>query len=303
MLTDFKLMFPDPRPQRSPSRTLFFAIAVLLAWSLHPAAQLRPQPVGELPGQTSLSLLLRKLGSIGTFMQTDAHPDDEDNGLLAMLGQGQGMRTVLVTATRGEGGTDDPEAYPPELLARIRSRELAESLRVVGIAEHRWLRTPHPLVDGRLADVPVEDGVGAVARLLIDVRPDLVVTFGPDGLTGHADHRTISGWVTRAWERTGAHGDLWYAALPPDFLDRWGELCAEHGVWMDGGPPEPVEPRNLVHVHTCAGPLMDRKYAALLAQRSQVEGLLHALTPERYRTFLAEECFRPGPAPRPMEAM
>ena len=41
---------------------------------------------------------------------------------------------------------------------------------------------------------------------------------------------------------------------------------------MDGGPPEPVEPRSLVHVHTCAGSLMDRKYAALAAHASQTRG-------------------------------
>lgn len=235
----------------------------------------------------------RPAGPQPTVLGVWAHPDDEAYlaaGLLASAVDA-GWRVVVATATRGEGGTDDPEAYPPELLARIRSDELAESLRVVGIAEHRWLRTPHPLVDGRLADVPVEDGVGAVARLLSDVRPDLVVTFGPDGLTGHADHRTISSWVTGAWERTGAHADLWYAALPPDFLDRWGELCAEHGVWMDGGPPEPVEPRSLVHVHTCAGPLMDRKFAALAAHASQTAGLIGRVGERRYRDWWSTEAF------------
>jgi LmbE family N-acetylglucosaminyl deacetylase len=164
------------------------------------------------------------------------------------------------------------------------------------VAEHRWLRTAHPLVDGRLADVPERDGVGAVAQLLADVRPDLVVTFGPDGLTGHSDHRTISRWVTRAWERTGESAALWYAALTPDFLDRWGGLCDEHSVWMDGGPPEPVDPRDLVHVQVCAGPLLERKYAALAAHTSQTADLIARVGEQRYREWWSTEAFVAAPA-------
>src|SRR5436309_15895686 len=74
------------------------------AWGTRAFAQLRVAPVGERPDAQSLDLLLRKLASTGTFMETDAHPDDEDNALLAQLGFGQGMRVALVTATRGDGG-------------------------------------------------------------------------------------------------------------------------------------------------------------------------------------------------------
>ncbi|HEY3885965.1 MAG TPA: hypothetical protein VGL62_12195, partial [Vicinamibacterales bacterium] len=80
---------------------------LLLAATAMLSAQLRVSPVGERPDAATLDLLLRKLSSSGTFMQTDAHPDDEDNGLLATLGWGQGMRTTLVTATRGDGGQNE----------------------------------------------------------------------------------------------------------------------------------------------------------------------------------------------------
>ena len=105
---------------------------VLVALFVVPVStQLRPQPVGELPGEVSLQLMLRKLASIGTFMQTDAHPDDEDNGLLAMLGHGQGMRTVLVTATRGERGkAGNPPVCAPAQLAGCREAELREAVRL-----------------------------------------------------------------------------------------------------------------------------------------------------------------------------
>jgi len=245
---------------------------------------------------------LRTVGGPGrpvpTLLGVWAHPDDEaylSAGLLASAVDA-GWRVVVATATRGEIGTDDPEACPPDLLAGIRASELADSLRVVGVTEHRWLRTAHPLVDGRLAGVPEEDGVGAVTRLITDVRPDLVVTFGPDGVTGHSDHRTISRWTTCAWERTGGAATLWYAALTPDFLDRWGTLCTEHRVWMDGGPPEPVDPGDLAHVQICAGPLMDRKYAALAAHSSQTAELIARVGEQRYREWWSTEAFVSAPA-------
>src|SRR5213596_784159 len=75
---------------RSTRSLLTLALVALLVGIA--SAQLRVAPVGERPGAISLELMLRKLGSTGTFMQTDAHPDDEDNALLAMLSHGQGMR-------------------------------------------------------------------------------------------------------------------------------------------------------------------------------------------------------------------
>ena len=67
-----------------PFRALAPACLLLLLSSSLPA-QLRVKPIGELPDEAALRLMLRKLASTGTFMETTAHPDDEDNGLLAMM--------------------------------------------------------------------------------------------------------------------------------------------------------------------------------------------------------------------------
>jgi LmbE family N-acetylglucosaminyl deacetylase len=202
-----------------------------------------------------------------------------------------GARVVVATATRGESGTDDAHALPPERLAALREAELTEGLGLLGVSEHRWLRGRHPLVDGCLPALPREEGVGMMAGLLTDVRPDLVVTFGPDGLTGHDDHRTISDWVTAAWQRTGMRSRLWYAALTREFVDRWGDLCAEFGVWMDGGPAEPVDEGDTVHLQTCAGTMLDRKFAALRAHTSQTAGLIDRVGEHCYRQWWCTEAF------------
>jgi LmbE family N-acetylglucosaminyl deacetylase len=226
----------------------------------------------------------------GTVLGVWAHPDDEaylSAGFMATAADA-GARVVVATATRGEGGGEDAGAA--ERLAALRERELAESLQAIGVREHRWLQGARPLVDGGLARVPHEEGVGLVADLLADVRPDVVLTFGPDGLTGHADHRAVSAWVTAAWRRAGAGPRLWYAAVTRDFLERWGKLSAALGVWMTG-PPEPVDRRAAVHVQDFTGAVLERKIAALRAHRSQTAGLIDRVGAARYRQWWRTEAF------------
>ena len=123
-----------------PRRRFTAAIAAIAAlFVIHPHAQLRVTPVAERPGTAALELALRKLASSGTFMQTDAHPDDEDNALLAMLGEGQGMRATLITATRGDGGQNEigPELF--QALGVLRTEEL--------LAVHRFDGSPEEVCD------------------------------------------------------------------------------------------------------------------------------------------------------------
>src|SRR5438105_7160271 len=91
-----------------------------------PQAQMRVTPLDMPQGHTALGLSLRHLGNVGIVMEATAHPDDEDNGLLVMLNRGQGFRTTLVTATRGNGGQNEigPEIF--EGLGVLRTEELAE---------------------------------------------------------------------------------------------------------------------------------------------------------------------------------
>src|SRR4029453_4728408 len=104
-------------------RTVIPALAFLLLTTPLPA-QLRFKPVGRPAGGRAPRLLPRKLASTGTFMETTAHPDDEDNALLALMSHGRGMRTTLVTATRGDGGQNEigPEIF--QALGVLRTEEL-----------------------------------------------------------------------------------------------------------------------------------------------------------------------------------
>jgi len=68
------------------------------------AAQLRVRPVDLEDGSIALGLMLRQLENTAVFMQATAHPDDENNALHVYLNRGRGARTILATATRGDGG-------------------------------------------------------------------------------------------------------------------------------------------------------------------------------------------------------
>ncbi|MGC4110116.1 MAG: PIG-L family deacetylase [Nocardioides sp.] len=227
------------------------------------------------------------LPAIGTLLGVWAHPDDEaylSSGLMARVRQ-RGGRVVVVTATRGEHGTDDPVRWPPERLGPLREAELAASLGEVGVREHRWLGHR----DGELDRLTVGDGAAELVPLIEDLRPDVIVTFGPDGMTGHADHRAVSAWVTEAWRRTGQPGDLWYATHTPEFHRTWGELNESVGLWMDTPPSTPAG--DLAASVRLTGSLLARKHRALRAHASQTHALEQLVGVDRYREWFATESF------------
>ena len=109
---------PKPNP-RSLAAIAVTALALALTAPAH--TQYRVQPVAERPNHAALGLALRQLSTVGTLMMTTAHPDDENNALLARYRYQHGMRTALVSATRGNGGQNEigPEIF--ESLAVLRT--------------------------------------------------------------------------------------------------------------------------------------------------------------------------------------
>jgi len=230
---------------------------------------------------------MRTLDDGLTLLGVWAHPDDEAYCSSGLMGEVRdaGGRVVVVTATRGEHGTSDPESWPPDVLGPLRERELRASLAEVGVHEHRWL----PYRDGELADVPLDRGVADLVPVIESVQPDLVVTFGAEGMTGHSDHRAISTWTTEAWRRTGRRGALWYATLTPGFHEEWGELNERVGLWTSE-PPVTAVPDLAAQVLMSGAPL-ERKHRALRAHASQTRVLEDLVGASTYRRWWSSEYF------------
>ncbi len=226
---------------------------------------------------------------LGTILSIWAHPDDETylaGGLMAAAAD-RGQRVVCVSVTAGEHGTSDAESWPPSRLGPVRRREAAVAMAVLGISEHCLLGMP----DGGLAAIDDEIGTARIARLLDDVRPDTILTFGPDGMTYHPDHIAVHRWVTRAWEQRRRRPRLLYAAPTATHLARFGDLYEAWDMYMTEERPVGVAEEALaVHVEL-AGAALDRKLAALLAMPSQTGDLVRTIGLPTYASQVAEEAF------------
>lgn len=227
-------------------------------------------------------------GSRPTLLGVWAHPDDEaylSAGLMAEF-VGNGGRVAIVTATRGEAGTDDPARWPPMRLAARRQRELHDSLAVLGVDNVHILGFP----DGGCHHF---DGTRAIANHIRWIRPDVIVTFGPDGLTGHTDHRAVSRWATDARNLVRPEADLWYSTVTAEFHDTWGPVNEQAQFFYPDQPDTPRTPiTDLVHHGSLSDDLLDLKFAALAAHRTQTGALIDRIGADRYREWWRTEAFR-----------
>lgn len=137
-----------------------------------------------------------------------AHPDDESigNGATMAKYSAEGAHVTLVTCTLGEEG----EVIPPGLahlaadrddtLGQHRIGELAAAMRELGVTDHRFLGGPGRFRDSGMMGVPqnerpgslwqtaVADAAPYLVEIIREVRPQVLVTYDPDGGYGHPDH-------------------------------------------------------------------------------------------------------------------
>lgn len=153
------------------------------------------------PRLVRLHRKLSALKSTVTVMHTGAHPDDEQNGLLAYFRMELGMRIIIACSTRGEGGQN---ALGPERLGAlgvIRSRELEEAARVID-ADIAWLgHGPADLIHdfgfskdgdqtfGRWGQQRI---VERLVRAYRKERPDIVIPTFLDVPGQHGHHRAMT---------------------------------------------------------------------------------------------------------------
>lgn len=154
------------------------------------------------------------------LMAVLAHPDDESAGMGGTLARyaAEGIETTVVCATRGERGWNGPEAEFPGLqaLGAIREAELRRAARILGVKRLEFL----DYLDGDLDQADPIEAAAKIVHLIRQVRPQVVVTFPPDGIYGHPDHIAISQFTAAALVRAAesAAGD---GGLPPHRVDKF----------------------------------------------------------------------------------
>ncbi|KEF33840.1 MULTISPECIES: PIG-L deacetylase family protein [Deinococcus] len=147
------------------------------------------------------------------------HPDDEVYGAAGTLMDflEEGHPCGLVTLTRGEAGRTLGLAAGPEELARMRAAELRACLDEIGLTTHPGsVHEGHAFPDKALQGQPLGTLVEVAREALTRLRPEIVLTFPPNGSNGHPDHVTTHRAVRAAWESLppGERPRLWYYASP-----------------------------------------------------------------------------------------
>ena len=230
------------------------------------AAQLRVRPVSDEDGRVALGLLLRKLGTTGTIMMATAHPDDENNGLLALAGYARGYRTILVSATRGEGGQNEIGSELFDSLAVLRTEELLAAHRFDG-AEQYFTRAVDFGYSFSIEETydkwGREEIVGDFVRLIRMHRPDVILGLRPDGSGGGQHHQASARLAHEAFR--AAADDQEYPEQLAAGLRSWQVeklyFMAGFGFRNERPPPAGAD---IVPVDLgCYDPLLGRTYAEL----------------------------------------
>lgn len=241
---------------------------------------------------------------VGVF----AHPDDDAwsiGGLLA-LHAGRMDVTIVLCTSGGNGPIWEPVATR-DTLARVREEEEARWCRVIGIPDARveFLR----YTDWHLPKVPFDEVVGRVEAILRREQPHVVVTFGPDGLTGHHDHVRAGEAAGAAFHRArrgpGSASDaftrLYHVALRRSSMVRFYDAVRDRGLPL-GSEDDPLNPRGVpderIAIDVDVGPVYERKLEAIRMHRSQV-GELDRIPPDLQPLILGHECLTQAWPPWP----
>ncbi|MBC9785728.1 PIG-L family deacetylase [Heliobacterium chlorum] len=162
-----------------------------------------------------------------------AHPDDESfciGGTLAKYAD-EGVQTTLICATRGEAGKcGEPPLCRQEELGAFREAELRQAAQILKINQLHFL----PFRDKELAEADEAVILPMLVKHIRTTRPQVVTTFGPDGLTCHRDHVAISHFATRAYHLAADRSaypelgepwqgaQLYYTGMPCSYVDAFG---------------------------------------------------------------------------------
>ncbi len=170
--------------------TVGLLLAVLASVAPFLTAQ---EPVPEDRGAAGLWRALLKLRTTATVLHIVAHPDDEDAGLLTLLARGQGVRTIVLSLTRGEGGANVISGDFFDALGVLRTLEFSEACRRYG-AELFFTRAVDygysKSLEEAQAKWPMDEVLRDAVRVVRRERPDVIVSrFRGDARDGHGQHQ------------------------------------------------------------------------------------------------------------------
>jgi LmbE family N-acetylglucosaminyl deacetylase len=244
------------------------------------------------------------------LMAVLAHPDDESFGVGGTLAKyaAEGVDVSVVTATRGDRGRfrghrPGDDGHPgAAALAQIREAELRAAGAVLGLRDVRVLGFHDQELDG----AEPREAVGLIVRELRSIRPDVVVTFGPDGAYGHPDHIAISQLATAATVAAAnaafpsdggaphAVSKLYYIAWPQSAWTAYETALTRLSSRVDGIERHPNPwPDWAITTLVDARSVWPMVWKAVSCHESQIAGYGRAkeLTPEQHQELWGVQSF------------
>ncbi len=265
------------------------------------------------------------------LLAVHAHPDDETlttGGTLARYARDDDTSVTLVTCTAGQRG----EVIPPALrhltgdaLGRHRVAELQQAAQALGVTDHRLLADGRWVDSGMVWVAPgiagpapdsgadafaradVEEAAAALAEIVREVCPQVVLTYDPEGGYRHPDHVQTHRVTMRAVELAAQDGaavapQVLWVRVPRSWAERERREASDRPSTMtarrtdDPFPPAVVDD-DQIDVVLDVSSVLDVKLAALRAHETQVrvEGRWFALSDDVAQQVRAREAFQWAP--------
>jgi N-acetyl-1-D-myo-inositol-2-amino-2-deoxy-alpha-D-glucopyranoside deacetylase len=255
-----------------------------------------------------------------SLMAIYAHPDDEAFGTGGTIARyaSEGVKVYLVSATRGEvGEISDPSLATPETLGCVREDELRCAAETMGVTQLVFLDyrdsgmagTPENQDPRAFVNAQAEEVVPLLVSLIRSVRPEVIVTFEPNGGYGHPDHIAIHKHTVAAFRAAadptcspelGAPWQakrLFYTAIPHSFFEDMRQQMTDLGLdtqdLVNLDDPSLRWPDEAINVHLDVSHSVELKWQALQCHRTQFGpgNLFRRLPEERVKKLMSKEYF------------
>ncbi len=218
-----------------------------------------------------------------------AHPDDEAvliGGTLAKYAH-EGVAVYLISATRGESTKVEDDLISPQVLGDICEQELRAAAAILGVKQVRFL-------GGDGDQLPIGDSADLqekIVRAIRELKPQVVITFGPEGIYGHPDHVALHELTSAAFLfardpdkysdhikeglQTFTPQKLYYSVMPQGLYREMVRHASEQGDSFSF-PIEVDEnligtPDDLVTAVIDVNPFVETKLRAIECHRTEVE--------------------------------
>ena len=227
-----------------------------------------------------------------TLMAVHAHPDDESSstgGVLARYSD-EGVQTIVVTCTNGEFG-DGPAGVKPggdghdtAMVAQTRLAELRQACKYLGVTDletlgyhdsgmPEWEYRNQPEA---FCNISLDEIAGKIGDLIERYRPQVVVTYDPDGPYQHPDHVQASRAAIAAVEATGIPAKLYLSAMRGSDWAKIADALRAAGHQLPEWEVTPEEERRgriseaRITTTVDISSVLERKRAALMSHSSQI---------------------------------